>query len=71
MTNNKTEYIVVDAPGYYSNQANVYSSHRTLAAACKAAHGYKNLAVYRGDETKGNRVSCIDLNHRDVLTHDA
>lgn len=33
----KTQYFVTAAPGYYGDRARVISSHRTLAAARKAA----------------------------------
>lgn len=37
MIGQPTLYIVVDAPGYYGDTGRVYSAHRTLAAARRAA----------------------------------
>lgn len=45
-------FIVVPAPGHYGDRTMVLSSHRTLAAAKRAASG-KNWAVYEGYEKKG------------------
>lgn len=37
MSTNQTAYFVVPAPGHYGDRARVISSHRTAAAARKAA----------------------------------
>lgn len=50
---NASRYFVVPAPGHYGDRATVISSHRTLAAAKKAAGpGYvvRMGAVKKGDE---------------------
>jgi hypothetical protein len=43
-------YIVMDAPGYYGTYAQVFSRHRTLAAAIRAAkEGNPNSAIVSTD----------------------
>lgn len=47
------KYIVVPAPGYYGDVARIMSTHRTAAAALKAAtHG---LIARHGYGRKGDR----------------
>lgn len=45
-------FFVVPAPGHYGDQAKVYSSHRTIAAARKAAG--KSEVVRVGNKAKGD-----------------
>jgi hypothetical protein len=46
-------YFVVSAPGHYGDRSRVWSSHRTLKAAKKAASG-GGLCVRKGSLTKGD-----------------
>jgi hypothetical protein len=59
-----TTYAVIPAAGYYGDYATVMSTHRTLAAARKAARPTANVryAVIERDGTrKGDRVHRADV----------
>lgn len=51
-TKTQTQFFVVPAPGHYGDRAKVVSSHRTLAAARKAAG--RGWEVRCGALTKGD-----------------
>lgn len=50
------KYMVIDAPGYYGNRARVWSSHKTLSAALRAAGKNEKFAVVLGNYTKGEKL---------------
>jgi hypothetical protein len=52
----KTRFILVPAPGHYGDKARVFSSHRTLAAARKAAKRLGSGVVVReGSKKRGDQ----------------
>ncbi len=48
----QTKYFVVPAPGHYGDRAQVYSSHRSFAAARKAAGS--GAVIRQGSHRKGD-----------------
>jgi hypothetical protein len=51
-----TSFIVVDALGYYGDFVAIHSSHKTAAAAIKAAKHPGKAALAGCDKKKGDRI---------------
>jgi hypothetical protein len=61
-----SNYFIVPAPGYYSDRALVYSSHKTFESAKKVAT--KGCAIYRGGKRKGQEWLRVYEQHFERVT---
>lgn len=61
-----TTYAIIPAPGYYGDYATVMSTHRTLAAARRAARPTPHMRwaiIERPGARKGDRVHRTEIVH--------